>query len=210
MVIVGLTGSIGMGKSTAARVLRRLGLPVHDSDGTVHRLLQPGGAGVAPVAAAFPEAARADGIDRRALAALVFGNQEALSRLEGILHPLVRRQAVRFLHGAARRRAPVAVLDVPLLFETGGAGRCDLVAVVSAPEFLQRQRVLRRPGMTPDRLAAILARQTPDREKRRRADIVVPTGLGRRTSLLALKRAVRVALSTRGRVWRPGYLRKGL
>ncbi len=192
MIVVGLTGSIGMGKSTAAAVLRRAGIPVHDADAAVHVLFARDGAAVAPVEAAFPGVARDGAIDRRALGARVFGDPAALARLEAIVHPLVRARSRAFLRAAALRRAPLVVLDVPLLFEAGRAADCDAVIVVSAPPFLQAQRVLRRPGMTPARLRDILARQMPDREKRRRADFVVATGLGRRLSLRALLRAVRL------------------
>jgi dephospho-CoA kinase len=192
MIILGLTGSVGMGKSTAALMLRRLGVAVHDSDGAVHRLLAPKGEAVAAVAAAFPGVRRADGgIDRAALGARVFADPTALRRLERILHPLVRRSQQHFLARARARRLRLVVLDVPLLFETGGAGRCDEVAVISAPAFLQRARVLARPGMTEARLRAVLAQQMPDAEKRRRADYVVPSGLGRAVTFRRLKRILR-------------------
>ena len=192
---LGLTGSIAMGKSEAARMFARLGAPVFDADAEVHRALAPGRPGAAAVAAAFPEAARGGAIDRRALGRRVFGDAAALRRLESILHPLVGAARERFLRRARARRAPVVVFDVPLLFETGGERRCDRVAVASAPPRVQRRRALRRPGMTPEKFAAILARQTPDREKRRRADFIVPSGLGRRPALLAARRALR---ATRG------------
>jgi dephospho-CoA kinase len=199
MRVLGLTGSIGMGKTTAAGMLRQDRLPVHDADAAVHRLLARGGAGVAAVEAAFPGVRRADGaIDRPALAARVFGNREALRRLEAILHPLARAEMLRFLKRMRRQRRPVVVLDVPLLFETGGERWCDAVAVVSASPLIQRQRVMRRPGMTEARFRAILARQMPDREKRRRADYVIPTGLGRGPTRAALRRAV-AALGSKGR-----------
>lgn len=193
MIVLGLTGSIGMGKSAAAATLRRLGVPLFDADRTVHRLLAPGGAAVVRVAAAFPGVRdAAGGIDRRRLGARVFGDPAALARLEAILHPMVAAAERRFVAQARARRDSLVVLDVPLLFESGGARRCDQVLVVSAPAFLQRQRVLRRPGMTKARLAAILAQQMPDREKRRRADFVVPTGLGRGLTLRRLKAILRM------------------
>jgi dephospho-CoA kinase len=192
MIVVGLTGSIGMGKSTAAALLRRLGVPVHDADAAVHRLLGRDGAAVKAVVAAFPGTARKAGIDRAALGRRVFGDAASLRRLEDILHPLVRADTDRFLRRMAARRVPLVVLDIPLLFESGGARRCDAVIVVSAPAFLQRARVLARPGMSEARLAAILAKQMPDGEKRRRADFVVPTGLGRRLTLRRLAEIVRV------------------
>jgi len=187
MVILGLTGSVGMGKSTTVRMLRRMRVPVHDADAEVHRLLGPGGRAVAAVAQVFPGAAKGDRIDRLALGRLVFDDSAALSRLESILHPQVRSSQARFLAACRRRRVPVAVLDIPLLFETGGESRCDGVIVVSAPLWLQRARVLQRPGMTEARLAAILGQQTPDAEKRRRARLVVPTGLGQALTLRRLK-----------------------
>jgi dephospho-CoA kinase len=192
MIVLGLTGSVGMGKSTAAAMFRRLGVPVHDSDAAVHRLLAPGGAAVKAVAAAFPEALGADGgIDRAALGRRVFADAAALKRLERILHPLVRCSQDRFLKQARARRLPLVVLDIPLLFETGGGRRCDLVVVVSAPAAVQRARVMARPGMTEARFRAILAKQMPDAEKRRRADIVVPSGLGRAVTFRRLARLVR-------------------
>lgn len=192
MIVLGLTGSVGMGKSTAAAMLRRLGVPVHDADVTVHRLMAPGGAAVAAVAKAFPDARRKEGgIDRAALGRRVFADAKALQRLEGILHPLVRQSQQRFLATARARREPLVVLDVPLLFEGGGAARCDKVLVVSAPPAVQRARVMARPGMTEARFRAILAKQMPDREKRRRADYVVPSGLGRALTYRKLKQIVR-------------------
>ena len=191
MIVLGLTGSLGMGKSTAAAMFRRLGIPVHDSDAAVHRLLGPRGAAVAAVAAEFPGVARPDGgIDRALLGARVFGDRAALRRLERILHPLVRRSQQRFLAAARVRRRDLVVLDVPLLYETGGERRCDAVVVVSAPAFLQRLRVMARPGMSEQRLRAVLEKQLPDAEKRRRADYVVPSGLGRAVTFRRLKRLV--------------------
>jgi dephospho-CoA kinase len=192
MIVLGLTGSIGMGKSTAAAMFRRLGVPVHDADASVHRLLGPGGAAVKPVEAAFPGTAGPGGIDRGELGRRVFGDGVALRRLEAILHPMVRADEQRFLRRVAARRERLVVLDIPLLFESGGERRCDAVVVVSAPPFLQRARVLGRPGMSAERLAAILAKQMPDAEKRRRADFVVPTGHGRRATLRSLAEIVRV------------------
>lgn len=192
-----------MGKSTAAAMFRRDGIAVHDADAAVHDLMRRGGAAVPAVAKAFPEAVRDGAVDRKALGALVFGKPEALRRLEAILHPLVRRRMRRFLQQAGRRGDRLVVLDIPLLFETGGERFCDAVAVVSAPRLIQRQRVLARPGMTPEKFAAILAAQMPDREKRRRADWVVPTGLGRRPARLALRALLRRALARPGRRWRP-------
>jgi len=193
MIVLGLTGSLGMGKSTAAAMLRRLGIPVHDADAAVHRLMGAEGAAVAVVARAFPAALAGGRIDRRRLGREVFAEPAALRRLEAILHPLVRAEERRFLAACRRRRVAVAVLDIPLLFETRGETRCDGVIVVTAPAWLQRQRVMRRPGMTAGRFGAILAKQMPDAEKRRRATWVVPTGLSRAATFRRLKRVVKVA-----------------
>jgi dephospho-CoA kinase len=191
MIILGLTGSVGMGKSTAAAMLRKLGVPVHDSDAVVHRLLARGGAAVAPVVRAFPKVLGKDGgIDRVKLGRRVFGAPAALARLERILWPLVRQSQERFLRRARARHEKLVVLDIPLLFESGGERRCDLVAVVSAPAYLQRARVMARPGMTEERFRAMLQKQMPDSEKRRRADIVIPSGLGRAVTFRRLRRLV--------------------
>ena len=192
MFILGLTGSIGMGKSTAAGMFRRLGVPVHDADAEVHRLLGPGGGAVAEVAAAFPGVEKHNAIDRRALGAQVFDDPDALRRLEAILHPRVRAATERWLKIQRRRRQPLVVLDIPLLYETDGAGRCDAVAVVSAPAMVQRARVLRRPGMTPERYEDILAQQVPDVDKRFLADFVIHTGLGKNHTLRRIRQIVRL------------------
>jgi dephospho-CoA kinase len=191
MKVIGLTGSIGMGKTTAALLLRRLGVPVHDADAAVHRLLAKGGAAVPAVDAEFPGVVRKGAVDRKALGARVFGDAEAMRRLERILHPLVRQDSARFLKEARKRGARLAVLDVPLLFEVGRDRDCDATLVVSAPPFVQRARVLARPGMSERRFHEVLARQMPDAEKRRRADHVVPTGLGRRLTLRRLQRVLK-------------------
>ncbi len=208
MVILGLTGSIGMGKTTVAAMFRRLGVPVHDADAAVHDLTAKGGAAVGAVAKAFPGVVVQGAVDRQALGRRVFGDAKALKRLEAILHPMVRACERRFLAAQARRRAPLVVLDIPLLYETGGEERCDAVVVVSAPRFLQAARVLDRPGMNPGKLAAILGRQVPDAAKRRRADFVVATGLGRGDSLRAVRRIVRVAKARHGAKWPPGGFRR--
>ena len=193
MIVLGLTGSIGMGKSTAATTLQRLRVPRFDADRVVHQLLAPGGSAVAPVAAVFCSVRSAQGgIDRSLLGQRVFGDPEALGRLERIIHPMVEARERRFLAFSRARREPIVVLDIPLLFESASERRCDYVLVVSAPPMVQRQRVLRRPGMTEKRLAAILSNQMPDREKRRRADFVVPTGLSRNLSLRRLRSIVRL------------------
>jgi dephospho-CoA kinase len=190
MKILGLTGGIGMGKSTAAAIFRQLGVPVYDADRAVHALLAPGGAAVAAVARAFPAAKAGRGISRPKLGDLVFGRPKQMGRLEAILHPRVRQQEKRFLRRMRARRIRLVVLDIPLLYETGGERRCDAVVVVWAPAALQRARVLKRPGMDVKRLAAIRAQQLPDRVKRARADFAVPSGLGRATTRRALARIV--------------------
>jgi dephospho-CoA kinase len=190
MKILCLTGSVGMGKTTAARMLRSMGIPVHDADAEGHRLLGRGGAAVKAVEAAFPGVKSGRAIDRAALGRIVFVDPAALKRLEAILHPLVRQAERKFLAQSRRERRKLVVLDIPLLYETQGEGRCDGVIVVSAPKAIQHARVLARPGMTKERLAAIEARQMPDRQKRRRADIVIETGLGKRHSLENLRRAL--------------------
>jgi dephospho-CoA kinase len=176
VIVLGVTGSIGMGKSTTARLFAEAGVPVHDSDEAVHRLYA--GAAAPLVEQAFPGTVVEGVVDRARLAQHVVGDQQAIVRLEGIVHPLVRADADAFLARHRAANAPLVVLDIPLLFETGGTGRVDKIAVVTAPAEMQRNRVLSRPGMTPEKFDAILARQTPDHEKRRRADFVIDTGRG--------------------------------
>ncbi|WP_374575146.1 dephospho-CoA kinase [Phenylobacterium sp.] len=178
MIILGLTGSIGMGKSTTAAMFAEAGVPVYDADAEVHRLYAPGGAAVAPIEAAFPGTVRDGAVDRTALSAQVLGDPAALKRLEGIVHPLVGATRAGFFEAAKARGADMVVLDIPLLFETGGQKNVDAVVVVSAPADMQRARVLERAGMTAEKLDAILAKQTPDAEKRARADFVIDTGRG--------------------------------
>ena len=188
MIIIGLTGSIGMGKSTVAAMFERLGVPVFDADAAVRRVQGPGGRALAAIEAAFPGTTHAGGLHREQLGAHVFGNGAALKRLEGILHPLVAEAQSSFL--GAHRLKPAVVLDVPLLFEKGGWKRCHLSIVVSAPARVQCARVLARPGMTREKFAGILKSQMPDREKRALADIVIETGRGRRHTWLAVQRIV--------------------
>ncbi|MEQ9329602.1 MAG: dephospho-CoA kinase [Rhodospirillales bacterium] len=190
MIILGLTGSIGMGKSTAAAMLARMGLPVHDADAAVHRLMAPGGAAVDAVAERFPSALVDGVIDRGNLGAEVFGDRAALADLEAILHPLVRRAEERFIRIARGQRRRAVVLDVPLLFESGREGRCDRIILVTAPKAVQTRRVMARPGMTEARLEAIRAKQMNEREKRRRADFIVWTSLGRADTWRRLTRIV--------------------
>jgi len=176
MIVLGLTGSIGMGKSTTAKMFADAGVPMHDSDETVHRLYS--GKAAPLVEAAFPGTTQSGVVDRARLAEKVLGDPAALKKLEAIIHPLVRADADAFLAKHRAAGAPVAVLDIPLLFETGGRNRVDKVVVVTAPPEIQRARVLARPGMTEAKLAAILAKQVPDAGKRRQADFIVDTGEG--------------------------------
>src|SRR5262249_25523164 len=171
MVIVGLTGSIGMGKSTAAKMLRQMGVPVYDAEAVVHALQAPGRAALATIEKAFPGVVKEGVLDRQALGARVFGNKQALRRLEAIVHPLVAQRQRAFLRRAAQRGEKLVVLDIPLLFEGLGERRVDATLVVSAPAFLQRQRVMARPGMTEDRLAPLLPPQAPAALQRRHATI---------------------------------------
>jgi dephospho-CoA kinase len=173
MIVLGLTGSIGMGKSTVGDFFAESGVPVYDADAVVHRLYTGDAAPV--IEAAFPGTTQDGTVDRARLAEHVVGDPAALKRLEAIVHPLVRRAEQQFLADAEAAAAPVAVLNIPLLFETGGAARCDAVVVVSAPAETQRARVMGRPGMTEEKFAGLLGKQMPDAEKRRRADFVVDT-----------------------------------
>jgi len=179
MIVLGLTGSIAMGKSTASALFRREGVPVFCADQTVHRLLGPGGAAVATIEANFPGVVTTGAVDRVQLAAKVFADPHALKRLEAIVHPLVIDAQDRFLKAAARRGNPLAVLDIPLLFEAGLDRLCDRIAVVSAPASVQYQRLVRRRTLDAVRIKATLARQMPDALKRRRADFIIPSGQGR-------------------------------
>src|SRR5712672_1551717 len=171
MVILGLTGSIGMGKSTTAGFFAEAGAPVHDADAAVHRLYA--GTAAAAIEAAFPGTVAGGKVDRARLGEQVIDDPAALKRLEAIVHPLVRRDEERFLQAAEGAGATIAVLNIPLLFETGSETRCDAVVVVSAPAEMQRERVMSRPDMTEEKFASLLGKQVPDAEKRRRADFVV-------------------------------------
>lgn len=204
MFVLGLTGSIAMGKSWGARCFRHFGVPVHDADACVHALLAPGGAAVRAVSAVFAGVQTGDGgVDRLKLAAHVFGDDAALDRLEAILHPMVRRRQRAFLAVHARRATPLVVLDVPLLYETNGVSRVDAVVTMTAPAFLQRCRVLRRRGMTQAKFMAILERQMPDSIKRRVADFVVSTAGTRGASLRQIEAIVKVTRDRKGQVWSP-------
>lgn len=194
MIRIGLTGSIGMGKSTVAAMFAGEGVPVFDADATVHALQGPGGAVVEAIEAAFPGATGPGGVDRARLGAAVLGDDAAMKQLEAIVHPAVAAERARFL--AEHADAPMAVLDIPLLFETGGEKMVNAIVVVSAPADIQHARVLARPGMTAEKFAAILARQMPDAEKVARADHVIPTG-GSFAETLAAVRAVIACLSDR-------------
>ena len=178
MILIGLTGSIGMGKSTTAAMFREAGVPVYDADAAVHDLYDRGGAAVGPVGEAFPGAVKDGRVDREALRQAVLGDPEALKRLNAIVHPLVGRDRMGFFARAEADGADMVVLDIPLLFETGGHANVDAIVVASAPVDMQRERVLARPGMSPERLDAILAQQLADAEKRARADFVVDTSRG--------------------------------
>ena len=191
MKIVGLTGGIGMGKSTAAAAFRRARIPVFDADAAVHRLQARGGRAVRAIGAAFPGTVSNGAVDRARLRALAIPDPAAMTRLERILHPLVRQAERAFLAQAQRARAPIAVLDIPLLLETGGQRRVGHVVVVSAPAAVQRARVRARRRMTDAQVAAIIARQMPDRAKRRLADTVVCTGLSKFHAQRTLRRLVR-------------------
>lgn len=188
MIVLGLTGSIGMGKSTTARMFAEAGVPVHDSDETVHRLYA--GQAAPLIEARFPGTVVDGVVDRERLAAAVLGDRDALRDLEKIVHPLVRADADAFLARHRAAGAKLALLDIPLLFETGGEGRVDKIVVVTAPAEIQRDRVLARPGMTEQKFEAILARQVPDAEKRARADFVVDTGAGMEAARAAVEKIV--------------------
>ncbi len=176
MIVLGLTGSIGMGKSTTAKMFTDAGVPVHDSDEAVHRLYA--GEAAPLIETAFPGTVTDGVVDRTELSRHVLGDASALKKLEGIIHPLVRADANAFLERSRAAGAAIAVLDIPLLFETNGRGRVDKVVVVTAPADVQRQRVLARPGMTEQKFEAILGKQVPDVEKRKLADYIVDTGHG--------------------------------
>ena len=190
MKVIGLTGGLGMGKSTAAAAFKRARIPVFDADATVHKLQSPGGRALKPIEAAFPGTIVNGALDRAALRAAVLGKPEALTKLERILHPMVREEERAFLARARRAAKPAAVLDIPLLFETGGR-KLSFSVVVSAPRTVQVHRVRMRRKMSDKDIENVIARQMPDAEKRRRADIVVRTGLSRHYTQLAMRRIIR-------------------
>ncbi len=177
-MIIGLTGSIGMGKSETAKMFARLGVPVFDADATVRQLQAPGGRALDPIEETFPGVVKDGALDRDALGRIVFGNPDAKKKLEAIMHPMVAEERIEFFNRAEAEGAKLVVLDVPLLYETGGDKACHKVVVVSAPAEIQRERVLARPGMTVEKFEQILRSQTPDDDKRARADYVVETNFG--------------------------------
>jgi dephospho-CoA kinase len=195
MIILGLTGGIGMGKSTAAAAFRRAHIPVFDADAAVHRMQGRGGKAVRAIAAEFPGTVRDGEVDRVALRQAVLGKPDALSRLEGILHPMVRQEEQAFVARARRHGSRAVVLDIPLLLETGGDKRVDRIIVVSAPRAVQIQRIRARRRMSDADVKAVIARQMPDAAKRKRADVVIKTGLSRNASLKALSRLIREVLA---------------
>jgi dephospho-CoA kinase len=197
MKILGLTGSIGMGKSTVAAMFEEAGVPVFDADAAVHQLQGPGGALMPAIEAAFPGTTGRGGVDRAKLGARVLGDPDALARLEGIVHPAVAEMRQRFL--ADHKDAPLVVFDIPLLFEKAGGAALDAVAVVSAPPEVQRARVLARPGMTAEKFERILALQMPDDEKRARADFVIDTGVPHEDTRAQVRQLVSCFLGGKGR-----------
>jgi dephospho-CoA kinase len=206
--VLGLTGSIGMGKSATAGLFRECGVPVHDADASVHALYR--GAALPLIAAAFPGAVANGAVDRTILGSLVLGRPDALRRLEGIVHPLVRAEENAFLERIGRAGGFLAVLDVPLLLETGGEARCDAVLVVTASPEIQRERVLSRPGMTDERFQLILEKQMPDAEKRRRAHFLVDTGRGFPSARAQVRGILRCLAGRSGRGMREAGMREVL
>ncbi|TNE59749.1 MAG: dephospho-CoA kinase [Alphaproteobacteria bacterium] len=201
MLLIGLTGSIGMGKSETAKMFQELGVPVYDADAAVHALYAKGGTAVQPIAEAFPAAVKEGAVDRAALSKEVVGNPAALKKLETIVHPLVGAAQMNFLTKAEAAGAPMVVLDIPLLFETGGEARVDVTVVVSAPPELQRERVLARPDMTEEKFEAILAKQMPDAEKRSKADFIVDSSKGLAFAFDKVKEIVESLKDRPGKVW---------
>lgn len=205
MLLVGLTGSIGMGKSETAKMFARHGIPICDSDAMVHALYDKGGAAVEPVGAAFPGVVVDGKVDRERLAKMVLGKPEEIRKLELIVHPLVGMAQRSFLEGAAASGAHIVVLDIPLLYETGGEQRVDVVVVVSAPADMQRKRVLERPGMTAEKLDAILNKQVPDEHKRKRADFVVDTSQGLAHADAQVVAIIDALKHRRGKIWKANH-----
>ncbi len=208
MILLGLTGSIGMGKSETAKMFRREGVPVYDADAAVHQLQAPGGAALPAIESTFPGVVVDGVLDRTELGKRVFGKQAELRKLEAIIHPMVGAAQRKFLYANARLGRALVVMDIPLLFETGGERYVDASVVVSAPAFLQRVRVLARPGMSAERLGGVLAQQVPDSEKRRRADYIVHSGLGRAFALREVRGIIDDMKSFTGTVWPSKVLRR--
>ena len=205
MIILGLTGSIGMGKTTAANAFRHLRVPVYDADHVVHNLMSKDGAAVDDVLKVFPEVAKDGYVDRTALRSIVLVDEIKLQKLEKILHPLVRKKQYYFLAACARRRERLVVLDIPLLLETGGEIYCDAVIVVNSPPSIQKNRVLQRPGMSIERYQMILNRQIENSYKCRVADFVIQTGLGRLYSLQKINKIVSMTKLWPAHNWSPVY-----
>ena len=201
MLLVGLTGSIGMGKSETAKMFRAEGLHVYDADAAVHALYAKGGAAVEPIGDAFDDVVKDGAIDRDALSKHVVGNDGAMKKLEAIIHPLVGQAQISWLLNAEAEGATMVILDIPLLYETGGETRVDVVVVVSAPAELQRERVLARPGMTAEKFEGILERQVPDAEKRTRADFVIDTSRGLDHARAQVKEVIEKLKDRRGEIW---------
>lgn len=189
--IIGLTGGIGMGKSTVASQLERLGAKICNADDIVHQLLAKGGAAVQVIGKRFPDVVVDGRINRQRLGDIVFRDKEKLQWLESVLHPLVQQAENRFIERESRKGARLIVLDIPLLFETGGESRCDMTLLVTAPPFIQRMRVMQRKGMTLEKFHRIVKSQMPDRDKRKLADIIIPTGLGKARSFQSVAHVVR-------------------
>jgi dephospho-CoA kinase len=208
MYLLGLTGSVGMGKTTTANVFRRFGAAVYDADATVHQLMGSGGSALGLVKRVFPDVVKNNSIDRKALGLIVYNDKKALSDLELILHPLVQKAQARFLRQCAKSRKKLVVLDIPLLFENKIDRYFDAVAVVTAPEYVQKIRVLQRPEMTVKRFKQIVGHQWSDLEKRRRADFIIQTGLGRRYSLLCIRKIIELTKNHRGHYWPPQRVHK--
>ena len=202
MFLLGRTGSIGMGKSETARIFRRLGVPVFDADAAVHQLYAKGGAAVPPIEAAFPGSTSDGAVDRARLSQMVVNDPQAMKRLEEIVHPLVNKMETDFLKQQSARGAPVVVLDIPLLYEGHRESSLDAVAVVSTAADIQRARVGSRPGMTAEKLEAVLARQMPDVEKRKRADFVIETGRGIDYATYQVKRVLAFIAEREPKAWR--------
>lgn len=201
MVIVGLTGSIGMGKSETAKMFRRLGIAVYDADAAVHGIYAPGGSAVAPIEEAFPGVTGPNGVDRDALAKRVLNDPAALKKLESIVHPLVGLEQQKFLAQAAAEKAEIIVIDVPLLYETGGQKRVDCVVLVSAPYELQRERVLARPGMSEEKFQSILAKQVPDAQKREQADYIIDSSKGLEAAMAQVEALIPLLHKVPARAW---------